>query len=519
VNGAVSLLSTLRANGVDVCFSNPGTSEMHFVAALDDVPEFRGVLCLFEGVATGAADGYARVTGRPAATLLHLGPGLGNGLANLHNARRARVPLVNVVGDHATYHSRYDAPLQSDIAAIASAVSGWQRRCARADDVAGDAAAAVAAAYGPPGQVATLVLPADASWGELADVPGAWPAAARREAAMPGAGDLARAIDALRAGGAALFIGGDALTRDGLSLATRIGAACDARVITETFPRNQAHGDGVPMPERLYYLSEMAINQLAGLSAMVLVGAVEPVGFFAYPAVASRLVAEGCEVLATAPPGSDVIGALSAIADALGAPAITLEHGERPGAPSGELTTSAMAAAVGATLPEDVIVVDEGNTGGVHLFSATKHAPAHEWLTLTGGSIGYGLPAALGAAVGGGGRRVLAVEADGSMMYTSQALWTMAREGLDVTVLALSNRSYAVLNLELGRVGATAEGSASRRMLDLEPPELDLAGVARSLGVPAERVRSADELVVALEKSYASPGPSFIEAVLPKGLS
>jgi acetolactate synthase-1/2/3 large subunit len=519
VNGAVSLLSTLRANGVDVCFSNPGTSEMHFVAALDDVPEFRGVLCLFEGVATGAADGYARVTGKPAATLLHLGPGLGNGLANLHNARRARVPLINVVGDHATYHSRYDAPLQSDIAAIASAVSGWQRRCARADDVAGDAAAAVAAAYGPPAQVATLVLPADTSWGAVSEVPGAWPLASQRAAPCAAGADIDRAVAALRAGNAALFIGGDALGREGLTLATRIGAATGARVISETFPRNQAHGSGVPTPERLYYLSEMAINQLKDLATIVLVGATEPVGFFAYPAVASRLVAEGCEVLAPAPPGTDAINALSAIADALGAPAVTVENGERPGRPEGELTTSAMAAAVGATLPEDVIVVDEGNTGGVHLFGATRHAPAHEWLTLTGGSIGYGLPAAVGAAVGGGGRRVLAVEADGSMMYTSQALWTMAREGLDVTVLALSNRSYAVLNLELGRVGATAEGSASRRMLDLEPPELELAGIARSLGVPSVRVTSAEDLSSALEKSYASDGPSFIEAVLPKGLS
>ncbi|MFD1120798.1 thiamine pyrophosphate-binding protein, partial [Sphaerisporangium aureirubrum] len=166
MNGAQSLIRTLADAGVDVCFANPGTSEMHFVAALDTVPEMHGVLGLFEGVVTGAADGYARVAGRPAAALLHLGPGLGNGLANLHNARRARTPVVVVVGDHATYHKKYDAPLESDIEAVAGSLNGWVRRCAATGDVGADAAAAVAAAMDAPGRVATLVLPADLSWGE-----------------------------------------------------------------------------------------------------------------------------------------------------------------------------------------------------------------------------------------------------------------------------------------------------------------------------------------------------------------
>ena len=519
MNGAVSLLSTLRANGVDVSFSNPGTSEMHAVAALDEVPDMRGVLCLFEGVATGAADGYARVTGRPAATLLHLGPGLGNGHANLHNARRARVPLINVVGDHATYHSRFDAPLDSDIQSIARGSSGWFRRSARPDDLPSDVADAVAASYGPPGQVATLVLPADVSWGELSHTPSSWPVATRRSPSVSADDALEAGLSRLRTKKTVLFLGGSAVSKEGLALAARLAAATGARVVTETFPANQDHGAGIEAPERLIYLSEFAISQLQGTEAILLVGAVEPVGFFGYPDIPSRLVPPDCDVVHVAPPGSDTIGALEYLVAALHAPEVNVASGERPARPTGELTTFAMAQAVGATLPDDVIIVDESNTSGVHLFGATRFAPPHEWLTLTGGAIGFGLPAALGAALGGGGRRVLAFESDGSMMYTPQALWSMAREGLDVTVIGLSNRSYAILNLELQRVGATADGAASRHMLDLENPTLDLAGVATGFGVPSQRVTTADDFTAALERSFATPGPSFIEAVLPKGLS
>ncbi len=519
MNGAESLLSTLGANGVNVWFSNPGTSEMHAVAALDAVSDVRGILCLFEGVATGAADGYARVTGGPAATLLHLGPGLGNGHANLHNARRARVPVINIVGDHATYHSRYDAPLDSDIASIARGASAWYRRSARPDDLPGDVAAAVAASYGPPGQVATLVLPADVSWGELSSPPAHWPLADRRRPSVPADEHLDAGLAALRSPRAALFLGGAAVSAEGLALATRVAAAVNARVITETFPTLQDHGAGVEAPERLIYLSEFAISQLKDVDTLVLLGAAEPVGFFGYPDIPSRLVHSGCRVVNVAPPGSDVIGALEFLAAALDAPEVAVATGERPQKPHGDLTTAALAQAVGATMPEDVIVVDESNTAGVHLFGATRFAPPHQWMTLTGGAIGYGLPAALGAAIGGGGRRVLAFEADGSMMYTPQALWSMAREGVDVTVVGLSNRSYAILNLELQRVGATAEGAQSRRMLDLDDPTLDLSGLSRAFGVPATRATTADDFTEALERSFATPGPSFIEAVLPKGLS
>lgn len=517
MNGAQSLLSTLHANGVDVCFGNPGTSEMHFVAALDHVPSMRGILGLFEGVVTGAADGYARVTGRPAATLLHLGPGLGNGLANLHNARRARVPMVNVIGDHATYHSRFDAPLDSDIAAVSSSVSGWHRRTARPDDIAGDAADAIRAAYGPPGQIASLVLPADASWGELTGphrdyrivVP---------SVPHPGDDRVKAAARAITSKKTAILLGYDGVRLPALSLAHRIARHRGVRVMSETFPTIQDRGRGAFQPERLIYLSEFAVGQLRELEAIVLVGAKAPIGFFGYPDIPSELLPAGCEVITLSEPGLDAVAGLAALCDELSVGPATLDSGERPHAPSGELTTLSLAQAVAATLPEDTILVDESNTGGLHLYGQLTHAAPHQLLTLTGGAIGFGLPAAVGAAVGGGGKRVLAIESDGSMMYTLQALWTMARENLDVTVLGLSNRSYAILNLELGRVGATSEGSASRRMLDLDDPSIDLCGLAASQGVPAVRVTTADELVRELSRSYATPGPTFIEVVLPKGL-
>lgn len=516
MNGADALLATLRANQVTTCFANPGTSEMHFVAALDDARDVRGILCLFEGVATGAADGYARVSGRPAATLLHLGPGLANGWANLHNARRARSPVVNVVGDHATYHSALDAPLQSDITAVASALEGWTRRVTSSADVAGAAAEAVAASYGPPGRVATLILPADASWSEAAPID--WPVATRPSPADPNTEDVERARIRLATTRGALFLGGNALGREELALAQAVASVTSSRLIVETFPAILDRGRGVANPERLNYLSEFAQAQLADVETLVLLGATEPVGFFAYPDVASRLVADGCEVVPVAPPGVDVRAALMALADALGARATTIGAEDPAEDPSGALTSASLAQAVTATLPEGAIIADESNTAGMHLFGLSRLAAPHRMMTLTGGSIGFGLPAAVGAAVASSSR-VLALEADGSMMYTPQALWTMAREGLDVTVVALSNRSYAILTLERQRVGAPPADAVSQRLLDLDDPALDLTSVARGLGVPGERVTTADELVRALRRSYATPGPTFIEAMLPKGLS
>lgn len=516
MNGAVSLLTTMEHNDVTTCFMNPGTSEMHFVAALDDVPGVRGVLCLFEGVASGAADGFARVTGRPAATLLHLGPGLGNAFANLHNARRAHSPVLNIVGDHATYHSRYDAPLTTDIASIARGLEGWYRRSARADDVAQDAADAISAACGPPGRIATLVLPADASWSEAPAFTIAHDAV-RARAGLVAHESVEEAASLLRSKRSALLLGGPALRRDGLAAAAAIAEATGCKVLSETFPAVVDRGAGIHAAERLNYIAEFAMAQLEGFEVLVLVGAPEPVSFFAYPDLASRIVPAGCIVIDLAPLHLDVVRGLVSLREAVGASDASPApmDASRPARPSGALTAASLAAAVGSVLPEGCIVVDEANTSGVGLPVATQGAPPHEWLTLCGGSIGFGLPAAVGAAIGGGGRRILSIEADGSAAYTPQALWTMAREALDVTVLCCSNDSYAILNYELSRVGATAHGERSKAMLDLTGPTLDLAATARSFGVPAETVTTADELVVALDKSLATPGPTVIDAKVP----
>jgi acetolactate synthase-1/2/3 large subunit len=516
VNGARAMLSTLTDSGVDVCFANPGTSEMHFVAALDDVPAMRAVLCLFEGVATGAADGYGRVAGRPAATLLHLGPGLGNGLANLHNARRARTPLVNIVGDHATYHSRFDAPLESDIASVARTVSGWYRRTVKPDDVAADTAEAVAAAFGPPGCVATLVLPADSSWSESARGP-ASPRPLGRPAAVPqdAVDDVAKA---LRSGEkAALLLGGTSLRAAGLKAASRVAVASGAELLGETFPARLERGAGLPVVDRLGYFAEMAQDQLEAVRHLVLVDAASPVSFFAYPGKASDLVPEGCSVHTLARPGEDATAALESLADALdaAADAIVPAAASRPDRPRGPLNVETLAAAIGATLPEDTVVVDEGNTSGLFVAGATAGSPRHDWLTLTGGAIGLGLPMATGAAVAAPDRPVLCLEADGSAMYTLQALWTQAREELNVTTVVLSNRSYAILNIELHRVGADAGGPRARRLLDLADPELDFCALARGMGVPACKVENAEDLSAALEAAYAAPGPNLIEVPLP----
>jgi acetolactate synthase I/II/III large subunit len=513
VNGAEALVRTLVSAGVDTCFANPGTSELHVVAALDDVPQMRGVLALFEGVATGAADGYARMAERPAACLLHLGPGLANGLANLHNARRARSPVVNLVGEHATFHQHFDPPLQSDIAAAAGTVSGWCRT-ARAGQVGQDVADAVAAASGPPGGVATLVVPADVAWTSPC------------QPAPPRTGTAPRRVDpdtivdaasALRSGErSAVLLGGSAVRARGLRAAARLAAATGATVLGETFPARLERGAGLPPLERLSYLGELATTQLEGVRHLVLVDAARPVTFFAYPGRQGDLVPEGCTVHRLAEPGEDAPAALEDLVEAVGAGGAQAagEPARRPDPPTGDLTPDALGAVVGALLPEGAVVVDEGNTAGIFAAGATAGAPPHDWLTLTGGAIGMGLPLATGAAVAAPDRRVLCLEADGSAMYTLQALWTQAREGLGVTTVVLANRAYAILAMELARVGAGEGGPQARAMLDLAHPPLDFTSLARGLGVPAARATTAGELVAALERSLAEPGPSLVEAVL-----
>nr|SBO97014.1 Acetolactate synthase large subunit [Nonomuraea gerenzanensis] len=348
MNGAQALLRTLAEAGVQVCFTNPGTSEMHFVAALDEVPRMRAVLTLFEGVATGAADGYARMAGHPAATLLHLGPGLGNGLANLHNAAKGGSGVVNIVGDHATYHAGYDAPLQSDIATAARNVSGWVRTSRTTAGLPADAVEAVAVASGPPGQVATLILPADVSWDD-----GAQPAPPA-EPAKPAQVDQAvvRRLAAVLDGGerTGLLLGGRALRERGLVAAARLAAARGVRVLAETFPARLERGAGLPGVDRLAYLAEFATAQLAGLDDLILVDAKDPVSFFAYPGKPSRLAPDGCRVHRLTGGPDDVPATLEALVEAAGATgaAPQLRQPATPELPSGPLSARAVCQAVGA---------------------------------------------------------------------------------------------------------------------------------------------------------------------------
>jgi len=515
MNGAQALIQTLVDAGVDVCFMNPGTSEMHFVAALDDVHAMRGVLALQENVATGAADGYARMAEKPASVLLHLGPGLGNGLANLHNARKGQVPIVNIVGDHATYHKQYDAQLESDIETVARNVSPWIRWGTTPDQVGTDAAEAVAASMTAPRNVATLILPADTSWLD-GGVPAA-PIAPAAPAAV--SADTVAAVAAALASGepTAILLGGTTLLEPGLIAASRVAATTGAKLLAETFPARMTRGAGVPAPERIAYLAEFAMSQLDGLKHLVLVDAKAPVSFFAYPDKASYLVPDGCEVHVLASPADDAVGALLALADAVGAApdAAVLQPAARSERPTGPLTAESLCQAFGAMLPDDAIVSDEGNTTGLFAGMFSAGAPRHDWLCLTGGAIGQGLPVATGAAVACPDRPVVCLASDGSSLYTLQALWTQAREGLDVTTVVCNNRSYAVLNMELGRVGAEVAGPKAKEMLDLSQPDIDFVALATGLGVPASRAETADELCAQLEKAFAEPGPHLIEAIVP----
>ncbi|GAA2995618.1 acetolactate synthase large subunit [Actinokineospora diospyrosa] len=512
MNGAQALIRTLADSGVEVCFANPGTSEMHFVAALDTVPEVRGVLALFEGVVTGAADGYARMADRPAATLLHLGPGMVNGLANLHNARRAHTPVVNVIGDHATHHKTVDAPLESDIDALTGWTGGWTRTSTAAASVGADAAEAVAAAAG--GRIANLVLPADVSWGEGGVA--AQPIPVQPRSTVEDS-VLAEIAEVLRSGeSTVVLLGGGATRERGLRAASRIAAATGVKLFAETFPARIERGAGLPAVDRLGYLAEQVQWQLTDVRHLVLAGAKAPVSFFAYPGKASELTPDGCAAHTLAEVGSDVVDALERLADLVAKGVEPLLQAEsRPALPSGPLTPQNWTEVIGALLPEGAIISDEANTSGLMIPMTTAGAPRHDVLTLTGGAIGQGLPVAVGAAVACPDRPVICLQADGSAMYTISALWTMARENLNVTTVILNNRAYAILRMELTRVGAEAAGPKAKALLDLAQPDLDFVQIARGMGVSATRATTAEELAEQFAAALERPGPHLIDAIVP----
>ena len=515
MNGAESLVRTLLAGGVDICFTNPGTSEMHFVAALDHVPGMRCVLGLFEGVVTGAADGYYRMSGTPASTLLHLGPGLANGLANLHNAKKASSGIVNVVGDHAVHHIQHDAPLTADIEGVAAPMSHWVKTSPNSKTIAADGALAIEAARRAPGQIATLILPADTAWNEADEVVTARDPAPR---ATVDPAVVVAAAKAIREGGAAatLLLGGQALTEEALELAGRIAAKTGCGLLTEGANTRLARGAGRVQVERIPYVVDRALDVLKDIRHMVLVGARAPVAFFAYPGKPSRLAPEACEMTLLAGLGDDIVGAVEALAgelDALSTPPAHLAEAGRPEAATGAVSLDGIASVVGALLPENAIVVDESVTSGRGFFPFTAGVPPHDWINNRGGSIGYGLPVAIGAAIACPDRKVLAFEGDGSAMYTVQSLWTMARENLDITVMVFANRSYNILRGELTNVGVQNPGPRAVDMLSLDRPDLDWVQMANGMGVEAARVDDLDGLRRALDAGLSSEGPYLVELV------
>ena len=514
MNGAMSLLQTLTNNGVDVCFTNPGTSEMHMVAAIGQTGRMRSVLGLFEGVCTGAADGYGRMAGKPACTLLHLGPGLSNGSANLHNARKANSPLINLVGDHATYHKKYNAPLTSDIIGLAEPVSHWVRSVTDAKSLPEDAADAVVAANRKPGQVATLIVPADCAWNESIE-----PVAARTLPEAPRAGDEAvrKAAEWLGNGKTtAILISNLGLSERSLEQANRIAQQANAQVFCDTFTARLPRGESRCKVERLGYFAEQATVQLQHLRQLITVGTKAPVGFFAYPGKASEFYPEGCDIHCLAEVSEDAEDALSRLVAELGAQNIEPRRNilQRPGLATGEISPESIARAFAEYLPTDAIVVDESATGGFMTYPMTEAAEPHDWLSVTGGSIGYGLPASIGAAVARPHNRVVCLQGDGGAMYTIQSLWTMAREQLDVCVVIFANRKYQILQIELARVGAQSMNRKTLDMMDLANPELDFGGLANSMGVTGLRATSADEFNRHFERAMSEGGPTLIEAIL-----
>lgn len=512
-SGAESLVQTFVESGVDVCFANPGTSEMHFVAALDSNPQMRCVLGLFEGVVTGAADGYARMKGLPAATLTHLGPGVGNGLANLHNAKKGRTPVVNVIGDHATYHRKYDAPLTSDVEGIARPVSGWVRVSKSADEVAKDGAEAVQAALAPPGQVASLILPADTAWNRTHAVASPLPRLAPQPVRSDQVDEVAKA---LKSGESCVILMNGILTESRLAMADQIAQATGARIMTDTFISRLQRGAGRAEALRLPYFGEQAAEELAGTKHLILVSSQPPITFFAYPDKPNWLTPEGCELHTLVERDGDVEGALDALVAAVDAQrtVANLVELERPDLPKGDLNPQTIGVSLAHHFPENAIVVDEGGTCGAGCALSTRTAPPHDWLMLTGGSIGYGLPSATGAAIACPDRQVINIQADGSAMYTLQALWTQARENLNITTIIFANRKYAILQIEFGRVGAHNPGPKAMSMLDLTNPDLDWVALAQGMGIPAWKAETLEEFNAALRSSLDNHGPSLIEAIV-----
>jgi acetolactate synthase I/II/III large subunit len=511
ITGAEAILKVAAAADIKICFANPGTTELSLVRALDHNPSIHSVLAIFEGVCTGAADGYARISGKPALALLHLGPGLANGLANLHNARKAGTPVISVVGEHASWHIAANAPLTSDIDTLARPMSKFVHTTTRPESAAADMATAITQALQLPGGPSTLIVPGDVQW---AKVPDQRVSLQLPTPTAPDSADTEHAAKALRSGNAALVLGGTALRTSGLRAADRIARATGCRVLAPTFPPVQDRGAGLISPDKIPYPPDPARQMLAPYHNVILAGAGEPVAFFGYPDSRSGLCAEDAEIIRLCSPTVDPASALVALADALGAPpSRPVVVPERPQAPRGPLTPVVMCQAIAAAQTENTIVMDEGATAGFSYYGFAAGAPPYTYMTLTGGSIGQGLPCAVGAAAAEPWKRVLCLEGDGSSLYTIQSLWTMAREKQKVTTIICKNRAYSILRWEMERAGTTP-GPASLALTGLDNPEISYVKVAEGFGVEARAVNTAEALTEALAYSFNSTSPFLIEANL-----
>ena len=516
MNGAEALIKTAVDCGIDLCFANAGTTELPLVGALDRIAGIKGVLGLFEGVCTGAADGFGRMAERPAMNLLHLGPGFSNGIANLHNARRAHSPVVNIIGEHATWHRPVDPPLAMDIEGVAGPVSAWVRTTASSQELPGDMVEAVRIASS--GRIASLIVPHDYQLG----------ACTTQAPPLPGnefdpldPAEIEAAAKLLRnKKKTALILGNRALRTEGLTIAARIQGMIGCDLVAETFPARIEGGGGLPIVRRIPYIPELAQAMLADYDGVVLVGAKDPVTFFGYPGVRSRILSADQEVSAIGTGGQDLVEALASLADSLkgegrgaAAPASSAQLKRSP-IPEGALTPAAACQTLAALQPDGAIIVDEGLTTSARYYSMMAGLPPHTILLITGGAIGYGMPCALGAALACPDRPVINFQADGSAMYTVQALWSQAREGVNITTLICSNRSYRTLLAELRRAGIEKPGKNTQALTALTDPVIDWVSVSRGLGVPAVSVTDASALADALKRSLAEPGPSLIEMIL-----
>lgn len=515
MNGATAMIQTLADCGVEYCIANPGTSEMHLVQALDAVPQIKSVLALFEGVCTGAADGIGRMTGKPAATLLHLGPGLANGIANLHNARRANSPIINIVGNHPNYHVGFDAPLTSDIDTLARNYSSWVKSCSTADTLAQDGADAYTATLrqtpGSEGQIATVIMGADAAWGDSAGpaTPNPEPQRSKVEEAA-----IEKIAGILAGDGkVALLMEHHATEQAAMEWASRIASKTGCRLLNGTFPGRVDGGPGRVKVERLPYFPEQILASLDGVDHLILVNGEIPASFFAYQGVPSQLIPQGCQVHRLSFKEEDAIDALERLADRLGASkeSVVCFEQQSMDLPTGELKTKTILQAIAATLPEDVIVCTDSG-GGNSAYPVCQTANTNSWLSLTGGAIGQGGPCATGAALACSDRPVLALLGDGGAAYTIQSLWTQARENLNVTTLIFANNVYNILNTEYEKIGVENPGEIAASLFDISNPTIDWVALAKGFGVPAARADSGEELCKLLQQSYKTPGPFLIQA-------